>query len=390
MSSCEESSYTGDYFPLGYVLPAAATQTQSQADHALRWARAASLAQTLLFIVAALVLCGGGIAAAGLLLALTPLVLFIGSVLNPSGIELAASLAFLAGVMRFARDPAAFPRWAWMATLASGVVAILSWQLGPAFVLCDLLVLAVLLGGRRSRAAISEARGKLRVAAAVLVLAVVAFVVYGLLSGALHSSISFHHLGADLGGGWRQLAPTLVGAVGRFGAYNIALPALLTYVWFALVLGLWLTALRFGDRPEQAALMLAGFLTVAFPVVFYAFAQRGTGFGLQGRYALPVFALLPVVSGSVLARRPQIAERSRLVRLEGGVMVAWAILQAIAFLVNAHHWSSSAPITGSPLTPPGGWSSWTAVAITGAAAVAVAGLRRVFTSNTPALRSSAA
>ena len=83
-------------------------RTGSVADHALRCARAASLAQTALFIAVALARCGAGFAATGLLLALTPLVFFIGSVLNPSGIELAASLAFLAGLPRFARDPGAF------------------------------------------------------------------------------------------------------------------------------------------------------------------------------------------------------------------------------------------------------------------------------------------
>jgi hypothetical protein len=36
------------------------------------------------------------------------------------------------------------------------------------------------------------------------------------------------------------------------------------------------------------------------PVALYAFAQRNTDFGLQGRYGLPLFALIPVVAGVVI------------------------------------------------------------------------------------------
>src|SRR5204862_258796 len=71
---------------------------------------------------------------AGLLVAVTPMVLFIASVLNPNGLELGANAAFLASGIRIARAPTESPRWVWASRGVSGAAAVLSWQLGPVVV----------------------------------------------------------------------------------------------------------------------------------------------------------------------------------------------------------------------------------------------------------------
>jgi hypothetical protein len=120
--SCLAPSPTGDYQPLPYLLPAAGIALAHDARTALWLSRVACALQDLVFILLALVLTSSRRAWSllGLVLAATPTVLFIGSVMNPDGLELAASLAFLAALLRLSRDPQAFPTWAWTATAIGG------------------------------------------------------------------------------------------------------------------------------------------------------------------------------------------------------------------------------------------------------------------------------
>ena len=104
-----------------------------------------------------------------------------------------------------------------------------------------------------------------------------------------------------------QLKPSLQGAVGDFGALTVPLPsAMITGWWVAVVLlfagGLWLGSLR-----ERVVLVLTALIGLAFPVVFFAFSYRFSGYGVQGRYILPILAVTPMIAGDVIdagARTP--------------------------------------------------------------------------------------
>ena len=85
------------------------------------------------------------------------MVLFIGSMMNPNGLEIAANLAFVAALLRLRRDPTGFPGWAWISLIASGVVTVLAWQLGPFFAVVDIAAWAGLMGTRELRALYSRA-----------------------------------------------------------------------------------------------------------------------------------------------------------------------------------------------------------------------------------------
>ena len=81
-------------------------------ETALLLSRAGSFLQLLVFLTLAVILTGPrpGWRLVGLLAATTPMVLFIGSMVNPNGLEIAANLAFVAALLRLRRDQAAFPR----------------------------------------------------------------------------------------------------------------------------------------------------------------------------------------------------------------------------------------------------------------------------------------
>ena len=114
--SCLEVSTTGNFQPLGYVLPAVAIRVSSDATTGL-WSRVSSSAmQSLAFLLLAIALLwsGTGWSVIGLLVAITPMVLYTASILNPSGIETASSLAFAASLLRISRAPERVPRWVWI------------------------------------------------------------------------------------------------------------------------------------------------------------------------------------------------------------------------------------------------------------------------------------
>ncbi len=249
--SCTEVSYTGDYYPLAYLLPAVGIAASNAWQTALLLSRVGSLVQMLIFLGLAVILTGpkAGWRLVGLLAAMTPMVLFIGSMMNPNGLEIAANLAFVAALLRLRRDPTGFPGWGWISLIASGVVTVLAWQLGPLFAVVDIAAWAGLMGTRGLRALYSARGSRVLSAAAIMTAAVALFVGYGGAAGVLHSTVSLASPLTYLNDSLNQLKPSLQGAVGNFGALTVPLPsAMITGWWVAVVLlfagGLWLGSLR--------------------------------------------------------------------------------------------------------------------------------------------------
>jgi hypothetical protein len=243
---CTEVSYTGDYFPLAFGLPALATGVSSDWRTALWLARGASLLPVLLFLALALAYARrrAGWTTLGILAAITPMVLFIGAAVNPSGLEIAAALAFLSGLLELRSEPATFSRWQWIGLVVSGVVTILAWQLGLFFAVLYLAVWSMLLGRVGLRDLLDTERSQVVGASAALTAAAVLFVVYGLVYGVLHSALSFSPLLASLRAGRHEFTSVLRGAIGRFGAYSVRLPSLMSELWL-------LAALCSDSRPGQ-------------------------------------------------------------------------------------------------------------------------------------------
>ncbi len=372
---CIEVSYTGDYYPVGYLLPAVGVSAAHTWQTALFLARVGSLVQVLMFLVLALILTGPGSGwrLVGLLAATTPMVLFIGSMMNPDGLEIAANLAFFAGLLRLRLDPAGFPRWAWASLVVSGAVTVLAWQLGPWFVAVDIAVWAALMGADGLRALYTIRRRHVLGAGAVMVGATVLFVAYGRAAGVLHSSVTFASPLSALHGGLRQLGPALIGAVGDFGAQNVPLPGSMIRGWWVAVIALVAVGVWLGKRPERRVLVVAAALGLAFPVVFFAFSYRLSGFGLEGRYVLPILAITPMLAGDVIESARGRLDEVGVAGLWRAGLVAFALFQLGAWWVNAHHYARLGLLgAGTLWSPPLGWRFWLVVALLGAAAIAIA------------------
>ncbi|MHB8658102.1 MAG: DUF2142 domain-containing protein [Solirubrobacteraceae bacterium] len=373
LGACVEGSYTGDYQPLPYLLPALALKASSDVGTGLWLSRLASALPSLGFILLALILAtsGGGWSLVALFAAMTPMVLFVSSVLNPNGLEIAANLSCFAGLLWIVRDPSQVPSWVLYATAISAVVVVLSWALGPVFVALDACVAATLLTRERLARLARGRRRALLTGATALILAGVVYLLYGSTVGLLHSKLQLDPLRPSLHGGLEQLGPVLQDAVGFFGSRTVALPAPIYWFWWAMIAVLCAGAALAANRRGRIALASAVVTALAFPVLFWALVYRQTGWGLQGRYVLPMLVLAPMVAGEVIggaARRlAGPVERSMI----AGMIAVVAALQLLAWWVNARTaagrpgqiWFQAHPVWSPPL----GWWAWSLLSALGAA-----------------------
>jgi Predicted membrane protein (DUF2142) len=379
-SSCLVASPNGNFQPLGYVLPAVAIRASSDVSTALWVARGAAALQSIAFLLlaAALLWGGAGWSLLGMLAAVTPMVLFTSSILNPSGIEVASSLAFAAGLLRVARSstPATAPSWIWWSLAISGAVGILTGPIGLVFAIADLAVFAALVGVGGLR---ELGRGRRpRIVAAVLVIAAVVSLAYSKIAG-FDTRFGISPFGSSLHGGWDQLRPVLEGAVGNFGALTVQLPKVVVALWLVLVLGLVFAALRVGTRRERLTMTVVTVLALAFPVLFWAWIDRYSGFGVQGREVLPVLMLIPLLAGELRYRNDRGTLGGRRDRVVLGAFVSvLAGIQAYAW------WLSARVAAGAPGTlrfyahatwnPPLGWAPWITVAALGTVSLLAFGI----------------
>jgi hypothetical protein len=350
VTGCVEATPTGDYYPLAYLPSAGVLSVVHNADAGLWLSRLASAVVCGAFLVLAVWLLwdGEGWSLVGLFAAFTPMVLFTGSVINPSGIEIAASAAVAAGVLGIARSPLTAGRTVWIAVAVSGAVTILSWQAGPGFVLFDLAVGGAAIGRPGLRALRAAPRWPVLAGAALLV-ATGLWLAYAALSEVEHTPFGISPLWSSLRLGLGQIRVVLRESIGDFGELTVPLPDTVRALWLLFVAGLLAGAFVLGTRRERWLLAAVTILTLAFPVLTFAWLQRHSGFPLQGRYVLPVLMIVPLLSGEIIRHH-----RDTL-----------TIAQAYAWQYNAAR-SSGSPSTiqfwqHAAFAPPGGWWPWIAL-----------------------------
>ena len=355
------STYVGNYQPLPYLLSGALARRASTPDAAVRLGRLAmALATLLLLAVAGFALWDpdvGLLSLAGVLVAVTPMVLFIGASLNSSALEISGAIAFCACLIRLAGDPG--PVW-WVLLAISGAVLALARTSGPIWLLL-LAALALILRPKRSRVALPA------------VAVVLAAVVLNRIWEAKHGGgigLYFRSIPATIGRAPHEWWRSSSELIGKFGYLEYQLP-LLYVAWFALGFALIGLAFHVSDRRGR---LLVGALTafaLLFPMLVWLLVVRQSGYGMQGRYVLPVLVAVPLVAGELLRRNPRPVPGFAIAALP----VAVGALQFIAWYLAARR---SAVGVGGPLVflgradwvPPGGWGPWLACAIAGGLLIA--------------------
>ncbi len=367
------------YLPLGLAARAATTPTQ-----AFIQGRLVVLAEAAVLLWLAcwhLVRWLGRRALLGVTLTLTPVAVFCMGILTTSGLEIFGALGVAAAVVVALERPESLAdRRTWCVVLVCGLALVLSRQLGVV-TMAALVLLLLACGGWRPvwellRAGFAPAVGVV-VALGLAAAAVAAWELVYDHPVLLGPWVSGESVRAFVGH-----VPILIHeSVGWFGWLDTRMPAWSTWLW-ALVVGLAVAAaLLLGRRRERLVIVVMIAVTLLVADVTYARVFYPINAGLQGRHMLPLFAVLPLLSGVVLARR---LSASALRRVLVGVTAVFVPSQVAFLYLNGKRYAvglDSGPLWFLPdarWEPALGWTPWLALALVAGIALAASLLRLAY------------
>ena len=300
-------SVEGTNSPLGYLLPAL-LMTLAKGPNG------AELIGSIVSLVTSLVLLGTAAALLwsrrpplspliGYVLAVTPMVMFLSGALGPDGLELTASICFIAGLLRLTRDESA-PAWTIVATAIAAFVLSLARPLGFGWVALDLVSWALMFARRETlRTVTSRMAGRIGLAVTA---AGVLFALGWESVFRLHPYGGFGNALSLVPGVFDLVPQYFADFVGRFGSSDTPLPQPLVEPWIACVIVVVGVAIAVGTRRERAG-MVAMLVFSVIGVVGYAAAFDSlTGGGLpfaQARHILPLVLMVPLFAGEIISRR---------------------------------------------------------------------------------------
>ena len=353
------NTYTGRYPPLYYVAVGLPSLLTTGGDMLL-WMRLAGDLVNALFLTAGFLMLArttrpwwallGGAAA------MTPMVLFIGSVVNPSGLEICAAFALWSALLAWVRAPAGWPvRTAVIWATVSAVVFESTRGLSPVFLVATVAAIAVLAGWPTVRRL--AARRETRLAGAVVVGFGVLALAWVLIAGALRLSKTTV-VPADMTTEAmiraaffkdRQFAPF----VGNFGWLDTPAPLWVIDVWKLAALGLLVGVIASRAWRSLIVMALLGLGTVLIPTVGDVLQAKSIGMVSQARYIMPLAIGVALVAGA------SITGRGRWTRpVATFAMIVLAVAQLGAFLLALRRYrfglGSATPTPAEWVPPLGG------------------------------------
>ncbi len=244
---------------------------------------------------------------AGLVVAATPMVVYLGGVVNPSGLEIAAALcAWTTAVIVVLERPANAPRPAVVLLAVSASVFISTRSLSPFWLALGALTVAAL-ASRGDLAALVRRRD---VQVAALVVAVVGIVaVVWILKEHATAVLSTSTIPQGtptlniLEESFRHnvyYVPTMIGVFGEFDTFS---PTLAYVVWYSLLGLLVLGAIVVSGGRRAVALGAMVVAIVLVPVAISSSQAHRYGYTWNGRDTLPFAVGLPILAAFLLGGR---------------------------------------------------------------------------------------
>jgi hypothetical protein len=368
-------SRAGNYPPVFYALPGFAVRASSTPTSANVTARlVVALTSAFVLAAAALLLWDARarlVSVIGLVVAVTPMVMFVSATLSSSALEVSAGIAFLASLVRLTRGPTL--TLAWAATATFGSLLILSRSAGVLWAALGAILIVALVGiGTASNLARSSRRAA-------------QFTAGALVAAAAANRLWEHAYGSDvtqvgpLSTPWYSRIPEAVGEFGRlasewvgvFGWLDSYMPVSAHLAWFLMIAAIAALALTLGETRERLTLVAAMVLSVVLAIVVSAtFASGDFGGGAQARHFLPVLVSIPLLSGEVVDRNRDRIARPTILAVTTITVIA-AIIHAVALYANArrHAVGADGPwlfASSAEWTPPLGWGATFGLAALGA------------------------
>jgi Predicted membrane protein (DUF2142) len=293
--------------------------------------------------------------AAGLVAAVTPMVLQMTSAVNPNGVEIAAGVAlFASGIPllvdrrlgRGAGGPDGRPAVGagphdrallWQVAISAAILTTLR-STGPLWLATAAVALLLPFGWGRVRALVADRWLRPLLAVALLfTLAGCAWTVLQKASdlGDYRPDHPFSAIQAAFGVQqyWREYTDELVGVMSWL---DLKLPLTTYLIWESLVAALILGAVVWGTRRDRWRMAVLAAGGVVLPSLIQVAAINKTGWVTQGRYMLPVLVGLPLFAGWVIERNGLSAEKARFIT-RGMVLVLFP-LQLAALWYTMLRW----------------------------------------------------
>ena len=282
-----------------------------------------------------------GFGTAGLAAAVSPMVIFLGAGVNPSGLEITAAIGVWTALLTLLGDPVhSSTRLVVRLGLAASFLT-LTRALSPLWLAVILVVCCIPTGLRVLRAAAS--RRDIQICAAVVFVATLCAVGWVKFAGALTLRPNRGRVAlpfADAFSGSLQRMPfRLEQMVGDFGWLDTT-PSLWTQVvWVGVPAALVLLCLSTRGPRIWVTLVLVAVLSTLLPSIIEASQEKNVGFVWQGRYSMPLAVGVPLVAARfVQLGVGQVAWQTvrRLVAMMVGLLMSG---QVVAFVWNERRYT---------------------------------------------------
>jgi hypothetical protein len=306
------------------------------------------------------------VTAFGLAAAVTPMVLFLASAVNPNGLEIATGFALLCAMLLVLGPVPLERRWPWLLLIGvSGVLLAQSRGLSPLW-MAEIAILALVVTPW-SQVLRELRRWPVIITVTILAVGVLAALGWTLTTGSLGSMGSFP---GTTDSPQRAFLTVLLrtfdpGIIGYFGWLDTPAPAFVLAFWSFLAFAVVIAALAVSRRRRTWGILIAVVALLVVPAVVQAMSVQSSGYIWQGRYALVAYAILIAVATAVAASAVPASRsfpdrwRRRIVVWIVGLVV---LGQTWALFATFQRYQGGLPVDEvlqNPVwTPPGGLVLW--------------------------------
>ena len=363
-----QNSTEGSYQPYLYLLPGLFARAGWSFRAGFRLARLANLLTSIVLVALAAHMSWdpgrGSLSLVGLMVAVTPMSLFLFASANTSGPEVAGGICFTAGLLAFfGREKC--PQWYVLAASVGGAVLVLGRATGVGFALLISATIAVLYDWNTIRLRLRSSGRFFFWGLALAFASMVAALSWEFTMHA-HPASSPRLAISMLRPALHDLPLLFLEQVGVFGWLDTLMPTFVYSGWRVLVMMLVGSAFLLGSNRQRLGLlmMIASLLTA--DEFIDAVVLPPTGFGIQGRHTLPIAVAVPIAAAEIVRVNFPRVRMTGVIGVLSAISAVVAFMQAVAWYANARRYAVG--VTGTWMffkvgwRPAGGWLPWTALA----------------------------
>lgn len=241
---------------------------------------------------------------AALALVATPSALYLGATVNPNGLEIATTAAFVSALGVALTRESRGRELTFLMTIAALMGALQPQIRSLGFVWLGLAVLALLIlfGYKRFFSLILRPQSLIAVLVTVTGIALAIWQVMS--TSVLTATVPLRGHGAPVLEGMRmmleRIGDQMTSMVSLFGWIDTPGPSYIMFAYVTFAFGLVLTALTLSGRRTVFAVLFALMSYIFVPALIQGVSMKTSGFIWQGRYSMAIFAVLLLISGFAL------------------------------------------------------------------------------------------